>query len=361
MKSPLVTRSRFVGPLLIVLAVAGALAVGACGSASTAANSSASPRSTVLPEDSSASLPSALVAEATTNLKPLSRVGGLIAFVQFIGKKDFYLGGDSYLCVVRPDGTGLKTLTRLRPQAGVFPGKPAWSPDGRSIAFLSGDAVWVMNADGSQRRQVSTTGLGVTDLAWSADGTRMVLTTGREGHNGLVLMNADGSGLESVIGESSRLATYGHAVWAPDGRIYFARHDKTSDLGEISWVNADGSGLTVVSAGEDSFSLSPDGRWLLLFDSGRGYAVRMAADGRGREQVVLGKDQWEKYLRGAARWPIGSSWSPEGRWIAVATCGVPTMGLASSGLWIVKSDGCWDPRLLPTAGWKVFDPAWQPQ
>ena len=41
-------------------------------------------------------------------------------------------------------GTGLTRLTFTR-----FSGAPAWSPDGRKIAFGSTGGIYVMNADGS--------------------------------------------------------------------------------------------------------------------------------------------------------------------------------------------------------------------
>jgi Tol biopolymer transport system component len=346
MKSPLTTRSVCVAPLLILLTVAAALAVAACGKISSASGSAASPSPAA---NTSASPRSAVVAEATHNLKP-SHPSGLIAFVKLVGK-------ESYIYVVRPDGTGLKRLAHLRPKVGSFQGKPAWSPDGSRIGFLSGGAVWVMNADGSHQRQVTAANLGIGALAWSPDGGQMVLTMGSDGH--LAIMNADGSSLKRVISESGQASYHGPA-WAANGRIYFARHDDVSDLGEISSVNADGSGLTVVTAAwEDSFSLSHDGKWLLIFEGMEQTAVRLAADGRGREQVVLSKGVWDKYH---ARGWSASSWSPEDRWIAFAGSGFVVMGgPPSSGLWVVKSDGYWDPRRLSGAGTKVFDPAWQPQ
>jgi len=52
---------------------------------------------------------------------------------------------------------------------------PDSSPDGRKIAFITGDAVWTMNPDGSGRRRVARhppIGM-VWRLAWSPDGTRI--------------------------------------------------------------------------------------------------------------------------------------------------------------------------------------------
>jgi len=68
---------------------------------------------------------------------------------------------------------------------GRFNGSPAWSPDGRRIAWLRADdrefpGIWIMDADGSNRERLvksafSTTSSGAT-LAWSRDGGRLYYT-----------------------------------------------------------------------------------------------------------------------------------------------------------------------------------------
>ena len=62
-----------------------------------------------------------------------------------------------------------------RPRSLGVGRSPDTSPDGRKIAFITGDAVWMMNADGSGRRRVvrhPPIGM-VWRLAWSPDGSRI--------------------------------------------------------------------------------------------------------------------------------------------------------------------------------------------
>jgi TolB protein len=66
------------------------------------------------------------------------------------------------------DGSGQRNLTRSR----AFEWSPAWSPDGRAIAFERGRRlqqgdIWVMSADGSGQRHLTRTPLYEWGPAWS--------------------------------------------------------------------------------------------------------------------------------------------------------------------------------------------------
>jgi Tol biopolymer transport system component len=92
------------------------------------------------------------------------------------GKQLVYLsdsGGHANLWVLSTDTRDVRQVTFER-DPSVAVGAPVWSPDGRSIAFVSSKGrtgfdfgVWLVNPDGSQLRNVAARGLG---MAWSADG-----------------------------------------------------------------------------------------------------------------------------------------------------------------------------------------------
>ncbi len=75
------------------------------------------------------------------------------------------------IAVVNPNGSGQVTLT-----SGHNDSFPAWSPDGRRIAFTRGGSVAVMNADGSN--QVVLTAGG--EPGWSPDGRRIAFESTRD-------------------------------------------------------------------------------------------------------------------------------------------------------------------------------------
>lgn len=77
--------------------------------------------------------------------------------------------------------------TYLAPTTGgsarVFPGddvsasEARWSPDGRRIAYISGGQLWIANADGSNRVQLTRLNGGATGPVWAQTGSLIAFTT----------------------------------------------------------------------------------------------------------------------------------------------------------------------------------------
>jgi hypothetical protein len=192
-------------------------------------------------------------------------------------------GTNTDIYLVRRDGGGLRRLT----DDVAMDEQPAWSPDGTRIAFRSmrtGDGdIYVMNADGSDQRQV--TGLqhqlgdpSRFEPAWTADGQRILFAEGSATvapfRSSLMSVRPDGTDLR-VFSELAGYSIQSPAA-SPDGRFVAAsRHRVGSTLREVVLLTPDGRDAVLIHyPGQgDQPAWSPDGKWLAYTDLGGDVAL----------------------------------------------------------------------------------------
>jgi TolB protein len=202
----------------------------------------------------------------------------------------------SQVFVVDPNGAGLRQLTHVA--GGHDAADPAWSPDGRRIAYQSNPTgeydLWIMNRDGSGQHRI------LRDAGWDDE----------------------------------------QPSWSPNGRrLVFSRCSQLFAC-DIAIVNADGSGMHIVFAGHrvhTSPSFSPDGRWI-LFGSDRSGLLsavwKVRASGIGA--VRLTPPRLEAFA---------PAWSPDGsRIVFTNDCCLPF-----SEVYVMHADGTHITRLTPAA------------
>jgi len=212
--------------------------------------------------------------------------------------------------VMRADGSDRRPLTHTGHDA-----EPSLSPDGRHIAWVVGNnTVWTMASDGSSPRKLATCPLACMSPRWSPDGSRLVYTTtdGRKGD--VVVMRADGT-QPHAYGVS--INAY-DASWAPDGHSVLV---SVSTMPAGIWRLDVASG--VLHRIHDGTSISPmwspDGRQIMFGNGSQLFT--MAPDGSAVRQLTSGGGQflrgmWSPDMRtilydyfGGAAGPISQVWS----------------------------------------------------
>lgn len=112
-----------------------------------------------------------------------------------------YRKGQADLYVVDRDGRHLRRLTRAKSDEGVAAG--AWSPDGKTILLTRwpvggfGD-VYALNVRTGAVRRLTFSKAEDGDASWSPDGERIVFGSTRDRNPEVYVMNADGSNQRNV-------------------------------------------------------------------------------------------------------------------------------------------------------------------
>ncbi len=179
--------------------------------------------------------------------------------------------------------------------------QPRFSPDGTRIAFTSdragGDNIWVMNADGSDKRQVTKEDFRLLNQpTWSPDGrfiaAKKHFTTERSAGTGEIWMYhvSGGGGVQVVERANERLQKeLGEPVFAPDGSaIYYTRN--TTPGNSFEYAQDSNAGIFAIerhdlATGEVTTAVS-----------GYGGAVRPAPSPDGKELAFVRRDKDQSQL-----------------------------------------------------------------
>jgi Tol biopolymer transport system component/predicted Ser/Thr protein kinase len=192
----------------------------------SAAPDTATPQPTVPPTDASTATP--VPTETPTQAPIVVGGGGRIVFVSDRGD-----GNALQVWTMNPDGTQPRQIT-------FGPGdkhQPRWSPDGKRILYVApggrddfgndlGQDIWLINLDGTQNENITHHAGDDVDPAWSPDGRLIAFTSDRINElNQVFLLNTScfDAGPEACWSEKPTNISAGFAVeyspaWSPDGQ-----------------------------------------------------------------------------------------------------------------------------------------------
>jgi Tol biopolymer transport system component len=252
------------------------------------------------------------------------------------GRRLAFLGplGRSGLMTIRVDGSGLRELVGAKVSHRA---QPVWSPAGGWIAYVAGkDELRVVRPNGRRSRRVarinSTSARSV--FCWSPDGRRLAYF-GSTGYLYTVPMTG---------GRPRRLKAAGlEPQWSPDGaRIAFTEN------GTTMVIRASGTGPPRFVTGGDAPSWSPDSSRLAVARGNQVWVAR--ANGRGAWRVSRGEPFSE--FSGVSGRP---AWTPDGRRIFFSR-----KHLDPGQLMVVPASGGRSRRLTPLNRLAESNPAWSP-
>ncbi len=214
--------------------------------------------------------------------------------------------GKDLVAVMDANGSNQKLLT-----VGAA---PDWSPDGKQIAFSRPDdrgiaQIWVINADGSNLRQITQSNIVKIAPSWSPDGKEMVFILPKnpvsptDPQPEIGIMNSDGTN-ERILTTEDRINTDGKGTvcetandanapaWSPvDNRIAFWSGIE-NQYGQVWVINSDGTGSKQLTEdcnhrNSDDPSWSPDEKKILFSTgrSGRNELWIMDADGSNEKRI----------------------------------------------------------------------------
>jgi TolB protein len=238
--------------------------------------------------------------------------------IAFVSQRD----GNGEIYVIEADGSNPRRVTSTPEDEG----KPSWSPDGRRLLFnvhANGrSTVWIADVDGSHRRALIDS--AAQTAAWFRDG-RIALGWGAFPHVAIAVLDSVGRRPRTL---AQPVGLNFWPAWSPDGqRIAFTSISLADHRLTMVVTNTDGSGFRQLpdSIRAEAPAWSPDGS-RLAFQWRRDNntdVYTIGADGSRIERLTSGPETDEV-----------PSWSPDGRRIAFQSDRSGKMEV-----WIMNADG----------------------
>jgi serine/threonine protein kinase/Tol biopolymer transport system component len=210
---------------------------------------------------------------------------------------------------------------------------PAWSRDGRLIAYRSNDTIWISGDDGGNPREITRRELPTlwhSQPAFARHGNTLafVRQIGRQ-RSELAVVDIKTGAVRNITNDGALALS---PVWSPDDRfIYFtSSRGGTLSVWKIEVASGRSEPITAGQDNNEEIDLSADGT-RLAFSSARGNIglAEMSLDSARQNAVT-----W--LTTDSARGETAPRYSPDGRRIVYFT---NRNGLETDNLWVTDADG----------------------
>jgi Tol biopolymer transport system component/DNA-binding winged helix-turn-helix (wHTH) protein len=248
--------------------------------------------------------------------------------------------------------TGERRRLTAPPESVIGDCSPAFSPDGRQIAFVRvisavvGE-VYLVSATGGEPQRLTNDGAGASNLAWTPNGRGLVFATRHSGKSRLLRLSLESSTQQWLAATGSDAQ---YPAFSPDGtRLAWRQNTDNIDICRIALKSSnpaakEPASLIASTANEVSPRYSPDGKRVVFVSTRSGSDEIWVSASDGANPVRLT----------SFRGPLAGSpsWSPDGRQI-VFDCRPE----GNADIFVVNSEGG-QPRRLTTDPAEDIVPSW---
>lgn len=206
--------------------------------------------------------------------------------------------------VMNADGTNQRQVT-------TNPGydhRPSWFPDGDQLAYLSErdgaeNEMWAVSLKSGRERKLFKVDQDISFPRLSPDGKRILFNSKKSGTTNLWVISVEGGPAKQLTFDKE---TMGFGCWSPDSK-YIAFEMKRGDDNMLAIIPSDGGEVVQLTSGKGQswpFSFSPDGDKIAFARSRDGYWNVWSFSLSAKEEKQLTN---YKKLNAFVRYP---SWSP---------------------------------------------------
>jgi len=299
---------------------------------------------------------------------PERKVADVIPYrMTFQGNTQYYSPDGKYLAVPDKNSqeepfslhlvsveTGEKQKVTAPPAGTAGDTYPAFSPDGKTLAFLRSSSrattdLYLLSLDGGEPRRLTFDNTSILGLAWTSDGHEIVLAS-RRGSSIYSLWRIPAAG-----GTPERLPTIGQSVVSPaiSRQGAYLMYTQALDDQNIWGLELDAAGrvgaptsLISSTLGDNGPDYSPNGEKVVFASNRSGGFGIWTCDRDGANPLPL--IDCGPSLTGTPRW------SPDGRWIAFDS---RSNDMGNADIYVISSEGG-QPRRLTSELSEDVAPSW---